>query len=132
MDTFASEPVALSLTGDVHCLAQLDPMRCKVVLANVIGNAVKYRDPRKAQPYVKIHITARPADFTISIADNGIGIAREHLDKVFDMFFRATDNLEGTGLGLFIVKETVEKLGGKLHVTSDLGAGTTFEITLPR
>jgi signal transduction histidine kinase len=65
------------------------------------------------------------------MVDNGIGIASEYQERIFELFFRATDVSEGTGLGLFIVKDTVEKLSGKIEVTSKLGEGTTFTINLP-
>ena len=67
----------------------------------------------------------------LSIVDNGIGIASEYHEKIFDLFFRATDRSKGTGLGLFIVKDTIEKLRGKIEVNSILGEGTTFTMQLP-
>jgi signal transduction histidine kinase len=63
--------------------------------------------------------------------DNGIGIGREYINKVFDMFFRATNNNEGAGLGLYIVREAIDKLDGKITIESELRKGTTFKIKIP-
>ena len=65
------------------------------------------------------------------ISDNGSGIKAEFLDRIFEMFYRAKEDSPGTGLGLYIVKETVEKLNGRITVSSNIGQGTTFTITLP-
>jgi signal transduction histidine kinase len=67
----------------------------------------------------------------IIFRDNGIGIAADLVPRIFDMFYRATEKSEGAGLGLYIVKETVDKMGGKISVDSKLGEGTTFTISLP-
>ncbi|MBL7874140.1 MAG: HAMP domain-containing histidine kinase, partial [Cyclobacteriaceae bacterium] len=67
----------------------------------------------------------------IVFTDNGIGISEENLSKIFEMFYRASEQSEGSGLGLYIVKNAVEKLGGHLNVSSRLNEGTTFEIVLP-
>ena len=63
--------------------------------------------------------------------DNGIGIEPQYQEKIFDLFFRATDQSQGTGLGLFIVKDTIDKLRGKIEVESEPGRGTTFTIEIP-
>jgi signal transduction histidine kinase len=67
----------------------------------------------------------------ISIRDNGPGIAQEHLEDIFKMFFRATDRTSGSGLGLYIVKETVQRLKGNVTVSSGVNEGTVFIIRLP-
>jgi signal transduction histidine kinase len=65
------------------------------------------------------------------LEDNGIGVEFQYQEKIFDLFFRATDQSQGTGLGLFIVKDTVEKLKGRIEVESEPGRGTTFTIEIP-
>ena len=67
----------------------------------------------------------------LKFEDNGIGIQEEHLDHIYDMFYRANENSKGSGLGLYIVKETVEAMNGKVNVKSDLSTGTTFTVELP-
>jgi signal transduction histidine kinase len=67
----------------------------------------------------------------IEFCDNGIGIASHHLPKVFDMFFRAHEKSDGSGLGLYIVKKAVEKLGGTIKMDSQQSVGTRYEILIP-
>jgi signal transduction histidine kinase len=65
------------------------------------------------------------------VKDNGIGIKEEHLGKIFEMFYRTSDKSSGSGLGLYIVNETIKKLGGKVEVNSQVNLGTTFTLTIP-
>ena len=67
----------------------------------------------------------------IIFADNGIGIKENSLKRIFEMFYRATEQSDGSGIGLYIVKNAVEKLGGQIDVASQLGEGTRFHILLP-
>lgn len=108
-----------------------DASRLLIVFNNVIANAVRYRDPRKDS---RLHISIETLEdrAVMQFADNGIGVAEEHLENIFRMFFRANADSKGSGLGLYIVKGVIEKLQGKIEVTSSLGQGTTFTITLPR
>lgn len=101
-------------------------------LIDLLANAFKYTGPVK-----KIVVEARRADSAVRIAvtDNGPGIGKQDLKRVFDRFYRAPDPLdriiEGSGLGLAMVKHIVGGHGGKIEVESELGKGTTFTITLP-
>ncbi len=98
---------------------QSDRTRIKVVLHNLIGNSIKYADRYKEEALDQIECEKAGKYWRLRIMDNGIGIKRIGLDKVFNMYFRATDNPKGSGLGLFIVKETITKLGGTIHVVSE-------------
>lgn len=109
-----------------------DPTRLKVVLSNLIVNAIKYQNPIATHPYVRILAQKDEACTTISIQDNGIGIETEHLHKVFRMFYRAHESSKGSGLGLYIVKETMGKLGGSVRVKSAVGEGSTFTLQIPK
>ena len=108
-----------------------DEQRLKVVLHNLIGNAIKYADVTKNEPYIKIHCRQKGSSWLINIMDNGIGIDERYQQKVFEMYYRATDRSQGSGLGLFIVREIVQKLGGEITVESVRGQGTEFLIELP-
>ncbi|MDX1628866.1 MAG: 7TM diverse intracellular signaling domain-containing protein [Fulvivirga sp.] len=108
-----------------------DEMRLKVVIRNLVSNAIKYG----CSPDVKnkqIDLTAEENDNTINLVvrDYGNGIPGENKERIFDMFFRAHENAAGTGLGLYIVKETVEKLQGSISFESS-HQGTSFFITIP-
>ena len=67
----------------------------------------------------------------IEVQDNGLGIAAEHIDRIFDMFYRASNHQDSSGLGLFLVKETIAKMQGIIRVNSTVNQGTTFTINLP-
>jgi PAS domain S-box-containing protein len=108
-----------------------DSNRIRIILNNIIGNAIKYYDTEKEKPYLIINVEARSTSADIVIEDNGKGICGEHIDKIFDMFYRATNEVTGSGLGLYIVKEAVEKIKGTIKVESTLGVGTKFIINIP-
>lgn len=109
-----------------------DPSRVKVICQNFISNAFKYQRLHLADPYLLIRITCTAQKACITFIDNGKGIHRDSLDKIFDMFYRASEDSYGSGLGLYIVKQVVEKLHGTIDpVNSTLGQGTTFVLSLP-
>jgi PAS domain S-box-containing protein len=112
---------------------QGDSVHLYRVFANIIGNAIKYRDPqRPLQINVCVTQEARRA-VTISISDNGYGIAAEELPKLFRPFHRATKlNIEGSGIGLASVHRILEQMGGSIRVESTLGKGSTFYVQLRR
>ncbi|MDZ7650818.1 MAG: ATP-binding protein [Cytophagales bacterium] len=108
-----------------------DPWRIGEIFRNLISNAIKYRKVNNEHSQVSIAIEITPEQASIVFTDNGVGINEESLSKIFEMFYRASEQSEGSGLGLYIVKNAVEKLGGQLNVKSKLDEGTTFEIVLP-
>jgi signal transduction histidine kinase len=99
----------------------------------VIENALKYSKPGIDNPYVSIFIydSIPNRELKIVVKDNGIGIPARIKDKVFEMFFRGTQICKGSGLGLYIVKNAVEKLNGSIQLMSTENVGTTLEINLP-
>lgn len=107
-----------------------DPKRLKIVLSNLMTNSVKYHNLKQSDPYIEIYTYENNGNSVIEVKDNGQGIKKEYLDNIFNMFFRASDNSEGSGLGLYIVKDTIHKLGGEIKVDSIYGEGTTFTIHL--
>ncbi|MBL6448871.1 PAS domain S-box protein [Fulvivirga sp. 29W222] len=108
-----------------------DRYRIFIILNNLVSNAIRYSDLDKETSYMKISITRDRSAVVISVEDNGIGIAKEHFENIFNMFYRATDVKTGSGLGLYIVKETLLKLSGTIKCTSEVKEGTCFEIRLP-
>ena len=108
-----------------------DRKRIEILLNNLLSNSIKYQDFQKEASIVFIHIVVSAEKAWIKFSDNGIGIEKKHLDKIFDMFYRASENSKGSGLGLYIAKETIAKLGGTLKVESEFGLSTTFEMTMP-
>ena len=106
-------------------------MKLYLILLNIVSNAIKYYDPNKDRSFVRMKVRTGSEQAVIEIEDNGIGIPADLQQRVFDMFYRATENSEGSGLGLFIVKETIERLGGTIELTSAPGSGTTFRLVIP-
>ncbi|MDP3667260.1 MAG: HAMP domain-containing sensor histidine kinase [Sediminibacterium sp.] len=75
--------------------------------------------------------TINEKEARINIEDNGVGIIEEHVNKIFQIFFRSSDFKNGLGIGLYIVKEALTKIGGKILVKSEFGKGTTFTLVVP-
>jgi signal transduction histidine kinase len=121
---------AVEVSDDIRF--QTDAYRLSVIINNIVSNALKYRDAQKQDSYLVVKADLSDAGLTLTFHDNGIGISDDYLRKIFDMFFRATERSEGAGLGLYIVKETVEKLQGKIDVESSVGEGTTFKVIIPQ
>jgi two-component system phosphate regulon sensor histidine kinase PhoR len=112
------------IPGDADALERL--------LINLLDNAVKYNHPGGA---VRLAVRGRPTEVGIEVRDTGIGIPPEHLPRIFERFYRvdrARSGEGGTGLGLAIVKHVAQLHGGRVAVTSEPGAGSTFTVTLPR
>lgn len=107
-----------------------DEMTLKLIFGNIISNTFKYYNPAN-NSYLKITIDVNSLSGIVVFEDNGIGIQSEYLNRIFDMFFRATEKSEGSGLGMYIVKQAVDKLNGKIEITSEYGKGTTIKLILP-
>jgi signal transduction histidine kinase len=106
-----------------------DRWRLKVILNNIISNSIRYRNGR--DPVIKVDVAIMDRKAIVEIEDNGRGIPKEHLDKVCQMFYRATDDGAGSGLGLYIVKEAIDKLHGSISIESEEGKGTTVKLEIP-
>lgn len=106
-----------------------DPEKLQEILNNLVSNAIKYSD----KGTITISHKLEKDSLITNVADQGLGISKENQDKIFTRFFRAqeVEGTPGTGLGLFIVKQLVEKMGGKIWFKSELGKGTTFSFSLP-
>lgn len=108
-----------------------DKLRLSIILNNLITNAIKYSNTNQPHPRLDIEVKQQGQGVLIRVCDNGIGIRPEQTDLIFDMFYRGSEQSQGSGLGLYIVKETVQKLKGRITVTSTLGKGCTFDVWVP-
>ncbi len=108
-----------------------DELRLKMIINNLLTNAIKYSDIQKPTRIITVKTNKIKDWFYIEVADNGVGMDKQYLGKIFDMFFVIPGNQKGTGLGLYILKENVEKLKGKIEVESELAIGTTFRVGIP-
>ena len=109
-----------------------DKEMVEVIFTNIISNAIKFRHPHELKPTLDIHVELDSEIVSITFKDNGIGIDPEHVGKVFDMFFCAPGQKnEGSGLGLFAVREAVKLMKGTIRAQSVKGSGTTLVAELP-
>lgn len=126
VDLFEDHPQEIEIN------VKADPFKLGMIVSNLIDNAIKYN---RSGGSVTVKMEKKDKEALVSVKDTGIGIPEEAKKKLFQKFYRA-DNAKattkkGTGFGLYIVKEIVEKLGGKIWVESVLGQGSTFFFTLP-
>lgn len=110
---------------------ETDVNRLKTVLLNLISNALRYHDHSKQEKYIRLRYQVNGKGFHIKVEDNGQGIDPAYHQRIFDMFFRANELSSGSGLGLYIVKETIAKLSGTIQLESAPGIGTAFTVKLP-
>jgi signal transduction histidine kinase len=118
--------IRLELEKDLHLY--IDVKLFYSALQNLVENSIKYRNTQRESSFVKISGRKINKNILIEIEDNGIGIKPENQGKVFDMFYRAQEHVSGSGLGLYIVKMSIDKLGGMINLKSEYGVGTTFQI----
>ena len=131
-DFLANEAeIEISLDVDQDMIVNTDKNRLSVVLNNLVSNAIKYHDKDKTSRLVEIKAERINGQCEITIKDNGVGIDPIYKDKVFDMFFRASEKSKGSGLGLYIVKETIDKLGARVSFESELKQGSVFSVSIP-
>lgn len=108
-----------------------DLTRIRIILNNLISNAIKYRSYTRERSFIHIDVSVTEKEAVFAIEDNGEGIPASKLSSVFDMFVRASENSEGSGLGLYIVKNVLEKLQGTITIKSEENVGTKFVVTIP-
>ncbi|AOW10812.1 two-component sensor histidine kinase [Flavobacterium gilvum] len=109
---------------------QSDSLRLKIIMNNLLSNAIKYVDESKDEMKIAIRTYNLGVFHKIEIEDNGIGIQEEYKDRIFNMFFVVNSN-KGSGLGLYIVQETLKKLNGNISVISQNNVGSKFIVTIP-
>jgi signal transduction histidine kinase len=108
-----------------------DEQRLTTIFNNLVSNAIKYHNLNQASPWVILDAQRTDDTLLISVSDNGPGMPKEVKKNIFTMFYRGDERSEGSGLGLYIVQEVVEKLHGKIWVESELRKGSTFYVELP-
>ncbi|SET36248.1 PAS domain-containing sensor histidine kinase [Hymenobacter actinosclerus] len=121
------------LTLDVAACPQVSfaPQHLRSIVYNLLSNAVKYRHPDRP-PHVQLRCRSTEALVVLEVEDNGLGLSPDQQGELFGLFRRLHDHVEGSGLGLYMVKRLVENAGGTIRVQSEAGLGSTFTVTLPR
>jgi signal transduction histidine kinase len=134
-DQFAYLPHAEKITKTINVQIEnhffTDESRLRIVLNNLISNAINYHQPQRTNPFIEIKVQADEKEAVLEVSDNGKGMETKHLAKIFDMFYRVSHESPGSGLGLYIVREAINKLSGTIQVRSEKEVGTVFTIRLP-
>jgi signal transduction histidine kinase len=110
-----------------------DETRLRIIFNNLLSNAIKFHlEEKRERPYVKVVAQEQDRSYVFEVADNGRGMNAEIKDNIFKMFFRGSPSVPGSGLGLYILKESVEKLNGIVEVESEEDKGSSFKIRIPK
>jgi PAS domain S-box-containing protein len=128
--TEAGQRIAFQYVNKDGITIHSDREKWQIVFNNLIGNSIKF-SRNISNSYVKVVVTKNQRAVLISVEDNGTGIPKDRMDSVFEMFYRADNIRSGSGLGLYIVRETVHALGGKISVESQVNSMTKFTISIP-
>lgn len=112
------------------CPVRFSPKNLRSIVYNLLSNAVKYRSPDR-QPFVRLRCEEKEGELVFTVQDNGIGMNMKYENKIFSMFKRLHSHVEGTGIGLYIVKRIIENAGGRIAVESEVGKGSIFSIYFP-
>lgn len=108
-----------------------DVFRLRVVLSNLISNAIKFKKHDQEKARVEVRINSDLNEATIEVQDQGVGIIQDHLKRIFEIFFKGNNPQSGSGIGLYIVKEALDKMGGSIKVDSKPDEGTLVTIKIP-
>jgi len=128
---FPADSVALEVDIDLPGPVAYDKRLLTSILQNLVVNAINYRQEQRKDAFVRVEAYHELDRLYLVVSDNGVGIPDRIQPKVFEMFYRGNNQSKGSGLGLYIVKSAVEKLGGRVEFTSQEGKGSTFTVILP-
>jgi signal transduction histidine kinase len=130
---FMPQKIKIQFINETDPLLQInhDADRLRMIIENLVSNGIKYAKARPEPSFISVAVFENDNQLHITVADNGIGIEKTKREKVFEMFYRAHEISDGSGLGLYIVKEMVIKMQGQIELTSEEVQGTTFKIRLP-
>ena len=126
-----ADKIKFEIINELRSELKSDETRLRIIFNNLLSNAIKFHQ-RGEVPFINVYACESETHFEFAVQDNGIGISDEYKEKIFDMFFRANEKAQGSGLGLYILKEALAKLNGTIKVESTLGEGATFIIHLPK
>jgi signal transduction histidine kinase len=110
---------------------QSDALKLQVILNNLVSNSIKYSDKKKPEQWVKVKSYRADEEVVIEVEDNGLGIRQKDQDRIFDKFYMSGDNKKSSGIGLYLVKDAVTQLNGKIEVRSEPGVCSKFRVIIP-
>ncbi|MGN6646215.1 MAG: sensor histidine kinase [Cytophaga sp.] len=131
MNSIYNENVKVVVECEYDGEIYTDKNRLRMILNNIISNAFRYAKPNILDKTIHIRVKNNYPSIEVSITDNGVGINKEYMEKIFDMFFKTDEKTKGSGLGLYITKEAISKIKGSITVWSEKGVGSIFTIVIP-
>lgn len=123
-----AQDIRFTLNCEEDVVFEGDSFRLRIVLHNLINNAIKFHKEDGDDRFLEITIRFEQGNLRLTVRDNGQGMEEMHLERIFEMFYRGTRKNSGSGIGLYIVKEAIEKMNGTIRVESKMGEGTCFII----
>lgn len=126
-----TEKIKFEIEIDTLEIVYSDAFRLKVIVSNLVSNAIKYHNTEQPNPYIKLSVQSTGKRVFVAVSDNGTGIDPENIGLIFQMFKRGTEKSDGSGLGLYMVSNALKLLGGSIKVKSSLGLGSSFKIDIP-
>jgi signal transduction histidine kinase len=127
----AKVPIQFQIEIEGSDIIKADRRRIKTIIKNLASNAVKYCRKDGSDAYVRFYMRQDEDKIEFEVSDNGMGIPSAQQEKIFEMFYRYINDITGSGLGLFIVKEVLNKIGGKIELESELNKGSIFKVIVP-
>lgn len=122
---------AIEIDIEKNGVFRFSKIHIRSLIYNFLTNAIKYRSPKRSLVIgIKSYIQGN--EYVIEISDNGLGIKEENKEKIFQMFKRLHDHVEGSGIGLYLVRRIVDNAGGRIEVVSELDKGSTFRLVFPQ
>jgi PAS domain S-box-containing protein len=129
--SFDLSPFQITWERNIQAVLYSDAERLKVIFFHILKNAIQFSDLRKEEKKIGINIHLNYKGLEVIFSDNGIGISPTHLAQIFEMFYRGSELSKGSGLGLYLVQETIDKLGGSIEAKSEKGENTIFKVYIP-
>ncbi len=123
--------IKISFRANKDVVLFTDKERLTTILLHILSNAINFYDPGKMNRTIFIDARIFSSSYEIAVKDNGMGIARECLSKIFQLFYKGTEKSKGAGIGLYVVKEVIQKMRGLVSVQSQVNIGSTFLVWLP-
>ncbi len=130
-DRIKEQNIVVTIKIEQHVKLYMNASRFRVALAHVIDNAIQFSDGSKKRKFIEVLGNVNFTSCSVNVIDNGIGMERGTEAKVFDLFYRGTEQSKGLGIGLHVVREVLEQMGGSVSVHSVHKAGSKFFLWLP-
>jgi hypothetical protein len=129
LPNYGSPEVSLEIAPELELIS--DRKLLGSIVHNFVANAIRYKDTSKPEQLVKLRISQAQGQYLVEVEDNGIGVGNDIKHRIFDMFFRGTNQSGGSGLGLYVAKKAAEKLEGTVDFSSEEGKGTKIWAKFP-